>query len=206
MNLAILIPIYKTMDAACVQSLLGMVADLNGSGAKIRFYFANGFNAARARIGLARTFYEEKEFTADYVLWLDSDHYYTKKCFDNLLEALEKNNLDMLSASYKVRGGEETVHGSTIDGTFKHFHYKDLNEMPEGQLFECDVVGFGFLLMKADFLRKMWVKHGENMFKMDIGMNGTEDVAFCDLARKDGYKVMFHPKVRIGHMELCVRI
>ena len=60
--------------------------------------------------------------------------------------------------------------------------------------------------MKAQFLKDMWSKHGEELFKMDIGMNGTEDVAFCQWVRKDGGKVLFHPKVRIGHIEMAVRI
>lgn len=207
MKVAILIPIYKTMDAPCVQSLLEMTANLYGAGAQVRFFFANGFNAARARVGLARTFYQQNDFGADYVLWLDSDHIYNHKAFNALLEAMQKKDLPMLSASYKLRGSEETVHGIAPAGEdFRHFHYRDLNALPEDEMVEADVVGFGFLLMRASFLREMWEKHGEELFKMDIGMNGTEDVAFCSWMKKDGHKVLFHPKVRVGHLELAVRI
>lgn len=206
MKLAILIPIYKTMEASCVQSLLDFYSRIHASGIEVRFYFANGFNAARARLGLARSVCEEKEFIADFVLWLDSDHIYSNKTFDGLINAMEAQNLPMLSAAYKLRGSEETVHGITEDGKFRHFHYKDFAELPDDHLIECDVVGFGFLLMRGDFLRNMWGKHGEDLFKMDIGMNGTEDVAFCQCAKKDGIKILFHPKMRVGHIEMCVRI
>lgn len=207
MNLAILLPIYKTMDAACVQSLLSMQNHLNAAGHKLKIFFANGFNAARARVGLAREVVEDKEFNADYFLWLDSDHIYDPSALMKMINKIEEDNLPMLSASYKLRGSEETVHGVTpVGGSFKHFHYKDLNELPDGQLVEADVVGFGFLVMKGEFLRDMWTRHGEELFKMDIGMNGTEDVAFCQCMKKDGHKVLFDPKIRIGHMELCVRI
>ncbi len=207
MKVAILIPVYRTMDAACVQSLLTFTVNLHGAGHEIKYFFANGFNAARARVGLAREAAQDKEFQADFFLWLDSDHIYDAGAFMKLVNAIEENNIPMLSAAYKLRGSEETVHGITPAGeSFKHFHYKDLNELPEGELVEADVVGFGFLVMKAQFLRDMWEKYGDTLFKMDIGINGTEDVAFCQCMIKDGYKVLFHPQVRIGHMELCVRI
>lgn len=207
MKVAILIPIYKTMEAACVTSLLEFVCCLQSAGHETKFFFANGFNAARARVGLAREAAEDKDFNADYFIWLDSDHTYPPKAFIDLVNVISERDLPMLSASYKLRGTEETVHGVTpVGGFFKHFHYKDLNELPEGEMVECDVVGFGFLVMQAKFLREMWKKHGEELFKMDIGMNGTEDVAFCQCMKKDGHKVLFHPKVRVGHMELCIRI
>lgn len=206
MRMAILIPIYKTMDAPCVQSLLSMQNHLHGAGHELKFIFANGFNAARARVGLAREAVEDKEFKADYFLWLDSDHFYDPSAVMKLLNKIEEDNIPMLSAAYKLRGSEETVHGITENGKFRHFHYKDFKDMPPDQLIEADIVGFGFLAMKAQFLRDMWAKHGENLFKMDIGMNGTEDVAFCECARKDGFKVLFHPQIRVGHLELCVRI
>ncbi len=195
------------MDAPCVQSLLSMTCHLHGAGHQIKFFFANGFNAARARLGLAREACEDTKFEADYFLWVDSDHFYDPSSLMKLINKMESENIPMLSATYKLRGTEEAVHGITPTGEgFKHFHYKDLNTLPEGSLVEADVVGFGFLVMKAQFLKDMWAKHGEELFKMDIGMNGTEDVAFCLCAKKDGHKVYFFPEIRVGHMELAVRI
>lgn len=206
MKIEILLPIYRAMDAACVQSLVNLQSDLHLAGNDVKFCFANGFNAARARVGLARYAGEDKNFEADYVLWLDSDHIYTKENFDLLLRSIEEKGLVMLSGAYKMRGSEETAHGANIDGVFKHFHYKDLNVIPEGDIVECDVVGFGFLLMRASFLKEMWAKYKEDLFKLDAGENATEDVTFCNLAKKEGHKIAFHPKARVGHVELCIRI
>lgn len=206
MKVEILIPIHRMMDAPCVQSLLNMNCDFHDAGIQTKFCFANGFNAARARVGLAKYAGEDANYGADYYLWLDSDHIYQKVYFDELVKAIEANGLQMLSGSYKMRGSEETAHGITENGKFRHFHYKELNEAPEDKLFECDVVGFGFLVMKASFLKEMWAKYKEDLFKLDAVNNATEDVTFCNLVKQEGYKVMFHPKVRVGHMELCVRI
>lgn len=206
MKIQVLLPIHKTMDAACVQSLVEMQADLNNAGNVTKFCFANGFNAARARIGLARYAAEDEKFNADYVLWLDSDHIYLKRNFDDLVHQIESKGVPMVSGSYKMRGSEETAHGITKDGEFRHFHYKEFADIPKGELIEATVVGFGFLVMKASFLREMWGKYKEDLFKLDAVDNGTEDVTFCNLVVREGYKVLFDPHVRIGHMEMCIRI
>lgn len=206
MKISVLIPIHKTMDAPCVQSLVTLQSDLYMDGHDCKFFFANGFNAARARVGLTKACVEDKNFVPDIVLWLDSDHLYLKQDFDKLYKAIIDKNLPMLSASYKMRGTEETAHGTVEDGKFRHYHYKELNAKGEDDLMSATVVGFGFLLMQYDFLRKMWNKYQDNLFKLDAGENASEDVKFCTLVRNEGKEVLFHPKVRVGHMELCVRI
>lgn len=206
MKIEILIPVYRDMAAACVQSLINLQSDLHFAGHEVKFCFANGFNAARARVGLARYAAEDEQFKADYILWVDSDHIYTKENFDMLLSVIEEKGLQLASGAYKMRGSEETAHGSTIDGKFTHFHYKDLNKLPEGEIVECDIIGFGFLLMRASFLKEMWSKYKEDLFKLDAGANATEDVTFCNLTRQEGHKIVFHPKARVGHTELCIRI
>lgn len=205
MKIAILIPIHKTMEAACVQSLVSFQCDLHKSGHELLFYFAYGFNAARARQGLVKESSESSNFIADYFLWLDSDHLYLIKDFNLLLKAIEDENLQMCSGTYKMRGSEETCHGINRDGHFSHYHYKELNENPD-KLFDADVLGFGFLLMKGSFLREMWKKYGDELFKMDLKDFGTEDAAFCKLVKDEGHRICFHPQARIGHTELCIRI
>lgn len=205
MKIAILIPIHKTMEAACVQSLVNFQCELHNAGHNTLFYFAYGFNAVRARQGLVRESSENKHFIADYVLWLDSDHLYLKKDFDLLLKTIEEKNLELCSGTYKMRGSEETCHGINKNGGFYHYHYKELNEKPD-ELFEADVVGFGFLLMKGAFLKGMWEKYGDKLFEMDLKDFGTEDAKFCKLTQGEGHKIYFHPQARIGHTELCIRI
>lgn len=206
MKIQMMLPIYKTMEAPCIQSLINMQVDFFTDGHVLQPCFANGFNAARARVSLARHAGEDTKFNADYILWIDSDHLYQKADFDTLVDAMNKHDLPMLAASYKMRGSEETCHGITEDGKFRHFHYEYLNSLPNGTLVECGVVGFGFLVMRASFLKEMWAKYKDDLFKLDATKNGTEDVTFCNLTREEGYKVMFHPEVRVGHMETCVRI
>jgi GT2 family glycosyltransferase len=201
MKIAILMPMYKSMDASCVQSLVGFQSELHEQGHQVKFIFTNGFNAAKARKALAKGVAEDYQ-DCDYVLWLDTDHFYRKDAFFLLVNRMEENNLSMLSATYKLHGSEESAHGITDETGFHHFHYKDYTS----ELIECDVVGFGFLVMKPKLIKELWDEFGDKLFVLDAKENCTEDVTFCRYAKQNGYKVMFDPTVRVGHVELAIRI
>lgn len=202
MKVLVMMPLYKIMDASCVISLIGFQSEFYDANIAMKFAMCNGFNAAKARRGLVKHAAEET-FDYDYALWLDSDHFYKKADFDTLVARMEKDNLSMLSGSYKMRGSNETAHGITDEKGFHHFDYKDFKP---GELVECDVVGFGFLVMKRQFIKDMVAQFGDRLFYLDADQNGTEDVTFCARAKEAGHKVMFHPDVRIGHVESALRI
>lgn len=201
MKIIIAMPMYKSMDASCVQSLVGFQSELHENGHSAKFVFTNGFNAAKARKCLAKNIAEEGQ-DYDYVLWLDSDHFYRKDAFFHLVNRMEEHGLSMLSATYKLHGGEESAHGITDETGFHHFHYKDYTN----DLIECDVIGFGFLVMNPKLVKELWDAYGDSLFILDAKENCTEDVTFCRRAKEKGYKVMFDPTVRVGHVELAIRI
>jgi len=207
MKILILLPMYKIMDAESVQSLVQFQNDIYEKGDKLLFVYANGFNAAKARNELAQyaTANMAKD-NYDVILWLDSDHIYQAKDFYSLYETMKKNNLKMLSASYQVRGGSLTAHGKMFDVGYRQFTREDLQGIPKGEVVECDVVGFGFLLMDKFFLQDVFKRHGFNLFVLDNQQNITEDVQFCTLIKKDGVRICFDPNVRVGHMQRTLSI
>jgi choline kinase len=200
MTIMILVPIYKAMDAASVISLVDFHQLLVEDGHKCKFVFVNGFNAVKAR-RLLTEHCAKKEHEADYVLWLDSDHVYKKEHLYSLLERMKKENLSMLSATYKLHGSSETVHGITENGIFRHFKDEELKE----ELIDCTVVGFGFLVMTHKFIQDLYEKYGDQLFVFDATTNMTEDVKFCSCVKEFGHRVCFDPKVKVGHIELAVR-
>ena len=154
MNILVAMPLYKVMDVSCVISFIGCVSSLQNEGHKVKCLFTNGFNAARARKSLVLGVIEEKDFVYDYVLWLDSDHFYKPQDLFSLIDTMKKYDLPMMSASYKMRGSEQTAAGTHVDGKFKHYIDSELS----GDLQECDIVGFGFLVMRNGFLEELWKK------------------------------------------------
>lgn len=205
MRLMVLMPLYKAMDASCVISLVDFHQQLVEKGHHLKFVFTNGFNAAKARCALTR-FAGDEHNEFDYVLWLDSDHIYKTEHLFTLAERMEKDNLPMLSAAYKLHGCPESAHGITDEKGFRHFTEDEMNAARDkGELIDCQVVGFGFLLMAHWFLKGLWQKNGDKLFVLDARENATEDVTFCRVVKEAGQRVCFDPSVKVGHIELAVR-
>ena len=200
MKLMILMPLHKSMNTSCVISLVDFIQHLHEGGHTIKNVFVNGFNAAKARKILSK-YAAENAADYDYCLWLDSDHLYKVDDLLKLIDRIEKNNIGMLSACYKLHGSPDTAHGITEDGAFRHFKEDELKE----DLIDCQVVGFGFLVMKTSFMKKMWDTFGDNLFVLDAKDNGTEDVKFCKCVLDVGDRVSFDPMVKVGHLESAVR-
>jgi len=200
MKILIGMPMYKIMDVNCVISLVDFVSSLHTDGHELKVSFCSGFNAARARKLLIEDAVK-REWEYDYMLWLDSDHFYKTKDLYALVDSMKEYNLPMLSASYKLRGYDETAHGGMRDGKFVHFKDDELPDHP----FDCTVIGFGFLVMTRQFIKEMWDVFGEKLFILDAKSSMTEDVQFCNCVLERGYRVCFHPKVKVGHVESAIR-
>ena len=190
-------PAYKYMEIPAVQSLVAMQADIYNKGDNINVAFVHGFNTAAARNNLFE--YAASQTDVDYVLNIDSDHIYKASKAYALIEKLEENKLDMLSAGYFLRNGRYFVHGRHLDGKF--IKYKE-NEV--SGIVDCDVIGFGFLLMKWDFVSKMVKAFPKDLFKLDVKDNTTEDVYFCRKAKEFGTRICFDADTIVGHLATVV--
>ena len=200
MKIMILMPVHKSMNTSCVISFVDLVQDLHKSGHDAKVVFTNGFNAAKARKALSKHVAEDGQ-DYEYTLWLDSDHIYRQEDLHKLVKRMEEENLDMLSACYKLHGSPETVHGITENDVFRHFTEDELKD----DIIDCQVVGFGFLVMKTAYLKRLWDTYGDNLFILDASQNCTEDVKFCQCVLDMGDRVCFDPKVKVGHIESAVR-
>jgi hypothetical protein len=119
-----------------------------------------------------------------------------------LIRKCEENNLEMLSAGYLTKDTTRYfAHGKFLeDGSFTKIHSKDVSG-----IVDCDVLGFGFLLMKKDFVKKMVETYPEDMFLFDIKDNSTEDVYFCRQAKKLGTRICFDADTIVGHLMMVVQ-
>lgn len=185
------------MEIPAVQSLTAMQADIYNRGDQFSIAYANGFNAVVARVGLFQ--YAAKN-ESDWVICLDSDHIYRATDLYALIKRCEDRNLPMLSATYYVRGpGKITAH-TRFDAEKGHFQQSELT----GDVMDCDVFGFGFLVMRWSFLKELVDKFGKDLFKMDHTDNTTEDVYFCRKMKESGYPVCFDSSVIVGHLTTVV--
>lgn len=197
MKITALMPCYKIMEIPAVQSLTAMQADIYSRGDKLNIVYVNGFNAMQARTMLTRYAADNE---SDWVLWLDSDHIYKASDMYKLIECCEKDQLNMLSANYYVRSGGKITAHTRLDASLGHFKQEELT----GDIMECDVIGFGFVLMRWSFLKKMYDKFGKDLFLLDHTDNTTEDVYFCRKVKEAGEKVLFHSGIVVGHLTTVI--
>lgn len=199
MKILALMPCYKIMEIPAVQSLTAFQADVYSKGDRMHIAYVNGFNSVQARTMLVD--YAVKN-EVDWIIWLDSDHIYKAKDFYALVNKCEEKKLPMLSATYYLRGkGKETAH-TRFDIEKGHFKQDELT----GDVQECDIIGFGFLVMRWTFLKEMYDKFGKDLFKMDYENNTTEDVYFCRKVKELNYPVCFDSGVIVGHLTTVVNI
>lgn len=185
------------MEVPAVISLTGLQADVYNKGDNINIIYTNGFNPVHARSHLTKY---ASEHESDWVVWLDSDHIYKASILYSLIDKCKEDNLNMLSANYYVRGKGKVSAHTRFDIEKGHFKQEELT----GDVMECDIVGFGFLVMRWDFLKDMFDKFGDDLFSMDFKNNTTEDVYFCRKVKEAGHKVLFHSGITVGHLTTVV--
>ena len=201
MKILALIPAYKMMDVPAVQSLCALQADIYKNGDNLNVAFINGFNAVKARSKLIE--YASNQGDVDWVINIDTDHVYDSKDLYTLINKCKELNLEMLSAGYMLKDNSGNyAHGSFLeDGSFKHVHADE-----SGGIIDCDVLGFGFLVMRKDFVDKMVKTYGkDDLFLFDVRDNSTEDVYFCRQAKKIGTRICFDSDTVVGHLRLVIQ-
>lgn len=144
----------------------------------------------------------------DYIMWIDSDIIFTPNDFIRLLNV----NQDIVSGLYLMEGGEQyaTVQKWDYEYFGKNFSFefltpkfvKDYQEQYPNTLIDVEYTGFGFILIKKGVFEKIgypWFKPIYYDLPNGISDFCAEDVGFCKMAIKNGFKIYIEPNVIVGH-------
>lgn len=142
----------------------------------------------------------------DRVLWLDSDMDFKPDMFVNLMQDMDDNNLEIVGGIYFSRK-EPVVPVVYQKVGYYHDEEQDtvtpcaLNyyEYPKDELFPCEGIGFGAVLMTTDLIKKVQDKYGLP-FSPILGFG--EDLSFCIRARDVGATIMCDSRIKVGHVGL----
>jgi len=210
MKIVACMPSYKIMDVLAVQSLVAFQCDVFSKGDGLNILFANNYTASKGRDMLFRVASESFK-DSDYVISLDSDHVYSAKAMYSLIDKMEKNNLDLLSAKYYCRNdfGHDNngrrkvamIRYTDDKGNFELYEPED----NESGLIDVDVVGLGFCVMKMDFVRKLIAKYGD-LFTTNENGNYADDVIFCGYVQKEGKRICYDADTIVGHISTIINI
>jgi len=139
----------------------------------------------------------------DRMLWLDSDMEFAPDLFTKLCADMDENNLDIVGGLYFTRREPSIPVAYQKVG---YYHSDDdevtpvaLNyyEYPQDQLFQCEGIGFGAVLVKVDLIKKVQEKHGLP-FSPILGFG--EDLSFCMRARDVGSEIYCDSRIMVGHI------
>lgn len=139
----------------------------------------------------------------DYMLWIDSDMMFSTQQIVTLIEAdkpiiggLYAMNLQGVTTAGFLKGdGNHRITTTWLDKT------------TNGEPFEVDYNGFGFMLVKQGVFEDLgypWFKDRSVRFPDldDVLVHASEDVNWCvGVKRELGLSVWAHPKVRLGHQK-----
>lgn len=147
-----------------------------------------------------------------------------------LYDDIEKFNLDAVGGLYWTKGnpsmpllyGDPTQHRDDPSGMFKvRFPAKkqkrgrigklnsDGSDWTDGEVVLCNGTGMGFNLWKLDMFRdsrfeKPWFKTvGDHGTQDKPGVRQyTQDLWFCEQARKLGYRIAIDTRIKVGHLDV----
>lgn len=144
----------------------------------------------------------------DYIMWIDSDMYFSVEHFIALLEM----NTDIASGIYKMSDMKHyaTVLDWDVDFYRQHSTFQFLTDDIIAQhpdIIPVQYTGFGWVLIKKGVLesieypwfRPLWWDFGENIVEFT-----SEDVGICKTLIEAGYEIKVNTKVRLGHEKQLV--
>lgn len=132
----------------------------------------------------------------DYLLMIDDDMI----CPSDMFEKLYADNADIVAPLAFTRGyPHKPVIYSCVEGwdaiaQKEYFINQTVMNYPKDKLVECDAVGFGAVLIKAETLKSV----PGPRFMSTCGTG--EDIFFCYQAKKKGFRVFMDTRVKLGHV------
>ena len=198
MKIVVLQPTYRLIPTESYQCMINLLYRSFQKGDLIQYAIADSIKIDHVRNYLTQKFLEvDAEF--DYIMWIDSDQVFNPEQVYMLIEKMEKNNLDIVSGKYYKRRARVTE-----TCAFEEIGDEYLAVIPESKgLQEVDAVGFGFVLMRPDVLKKMQATYGQRQFEFQYLEDGIdflgEDMTWCRRAKNIGYKIWLDNDCVIGH-------
>jgi len=141
-----------------------------------------------------------KECDKDFLMFVDSDIIFPPYSVWNLIE----RDKDIVGGLYY---GKNESHKPIVYRLNENDRFENIIEYPK-ELFECDGIGAGFLLIKKkvldaftdDVIKKLGKPF--NMRQKDDGSEEGEDLAFARRVKALGYKIWCDPTIKLGHAGL----
>jgi len=178
-------------DSICLPFHTSFQAAIRCDWVKTDMYNVRGMNTVSARNKIV---YRAIEKGYDYLFFMDSDMTFPPDTLDRLLN----HNKDIVGGFYvrKKKG--------FLPNAFKLGFHENGKVMTEfvTDFREVEAIGTGCLLIKTDVFKNIetpWFHYKPTLGSPDHHMV-TEDIVFCENAKKAGYKIYCDGTIACGHV------
>lgn len=195
-SVLIAVPTYENIAPQTFKSIY----DLDISGLDVDFIYVTGYDCARARNEMVLyAIKSEKHY--DYIFMVDSDIVLKP---ETLTWFFQDDNFDIIMGYYRRKDDQRYSEVFMMDDTDDYSPKKrcdvfNLLNQKYTERIEIHGGGFGCTLIKLDIFENLeypW-------FKYESLKNGdflSEDLYFCNKARKAGYKILCDTRALCGHV------
>lgn len=201
----LLLPTYRMIPTVCYQHMLSFITELFNCGFKVGVLMTDHTTAVAARNEIAKQAYHRgiKGDAASIFVWIDSDHTFTFSDFMNLLRHYDDNPEIKILSARNLTKNLENPRICAYTELVNIQNYRTV-EPSLKRVQKVDAVGFGFVMVDPEVIIKMYEVYGRKQFMIefsDLTKTGikSEDVAWCELAREQGFKIWLDNSVTPGH-------
>jgi len=196
-------------DGKFAEGLLGVTLAAPANGMKISHSVrVAGNQIARQRQRLLDHWYDSN--LSDWILWIDSDIVLNLDALYLLWHAADSEKFPVVSGVYFISKEPEGTTMRPFPCVFKDLGDKSIqyiHPLPEMELVECDLAGFGILMMHRSVVEKMREKLSSKAFFTEEHGDGDdtnfvgEDIVFFRKMKEAGIQLHAHTGALVKHMK-----
>lgn len=208
----VIVPTRGTINWKVVQSWQQLISPMNQ---KRAFIFVVGDEVGHAYNNAIKNILADPELSKwKYILTLEDDNLVPVDAHVRLLESINQYGFDAVSGIYFTKGdinmpmayGNPEEYNTTGVLDFKPRNI--LEALQHGQVMEVNGIAMGCSLYRMDLFREIqapWFVSVSDVVSEDgkqgVGMM-TQDLYFCQNARRAGKRFGVDMRVRVGHLDI----
>lgn len=195
-------------DGKFAEGLVGVILAAPNNGMKISHSVrVAGNQISRQRQRLLDHWYDKN--LSDWLLWVDSDIVLNLDALYLLWHTADSEKFPIVSGVYFISKEPEGTTMRPFPCVFKDLgenQIQYIHPLPENELIECDLAGFGLLMMHRSVVEKMReALPGESFFNEQVGTSDDqfvgEDIIFFRKMKQAGVKLHAHTAALVKHMK-----
>lgn len=192
-----------------LQSWQNLIAPMNQ---KRAFFYSSGNEVGQSYNEMIRNILAEPQLRNwKYILTLEDDNLIPADAHIRLLESIELGPFDAVSGIYWTKGDYNMPMAYGNPDEFRstgnlEFRPRDIRDaLTKGRTMEVNGIAMGCALWRMDLFREIpepWFVTVNDVIENKGAACGTQDLVFCEKARRMGKRFAVDMRVRVGHFDI----